>query len=94
MTYSKGNRTAGFSNAEKDRKQDESDTRENSRDVDNHLKAAEQFAEASRYHYEAAKLHTEGQHALANQAAFFAIGHSSKGMNYQVMDAKHHAGEK
>lgn len=93
MTYSKESRTAGFSNAEKDEQREKSNTQENGKGIDNHIKAAEHFALASRYHYDAARYHGEGEHTKANECALFAIGHSSKGMNYQVQDAKHHAFE-
>ncbi len=94
MTHSKENRSAGFSNAEKDRLREKSDTRENAIGIENHIKAAEHFAFATKYHYEAARYHGEGDHVKANECALLAIGHSSKAMSYQIQDAKHHATEK
>jgi len=93
MTYSKGNRPAGFRTAEKDRLQEESNSKENTHGIENHIKAAEYFALASKYHYEAAQYHRAGEHAKANECALFAIGSSSRAMSYQIHDAKHHASE-
>jgi hypothetical protein len=94
MLYSKGNRTAGFRNTEKDKLRQDSDTAENTKGIENHIKAAEFFATASKYHYEAARYHEEGNHEKANECALFAIGYSSRAMNYQIQDAKHHASQK
>lgn len=93
MTYSKGNSAAGFRNSEKDRRREESVTQENTKGIENHIKAAEYFTLATQYHYEAAKYHGEGFHEKANECALLAIGCSSRAMNYQMQDAKHHAAE-
>ena len=93
MEHTTGNRTAGFSNAEKDRLRKESNSDENTKDIGNHVKAAEHFSCASKHHYDAARYHEEGHHEKASHSTLLAIGHASLANEHQLQDAQHHATE-
>ena len=88
MIHSNANRTAGFTNAEKDENRTLNDTSMNAEGIENHKKAAEHFAHASELHYQAARYHGEGDHALANECALTATGHSLRAIRFQELDAE------
>ena len=93
MIHSSAGRTAGFTNAEKEENRSSNATAANAEGVENHKKAAEHFAKAAEQHYQAARYHGEGNHALANECALRATGHSILAESFQRLDAEALAAE-
>lgn len=83
MEHSNSKRTAGYSNAEKDKKRKDNESAENTKNVEHYNKAGEHFSKASKYCYQAARCHDEGNHNEANQNILLAMGHSKLGIFYQ-----------
>ena len=94
MKHSNADRTAGFSNAEKDQTRTDNETAANSAGIENHRMAAEHFARAAEFHYQAARYHGEGNHLLAHECAVKAIGHSVIACRFQEMDTETHANDR
>ena len=83
MEHANSKRTAGYSNAEKDKQREDHSSAENTKNVEHYTQAGEHFSKASKYCYQAARCRDEGNHNEANQYLLLAIGHAKLGIQYQ-----------